>query len=303
MMYHQPVLLNESIEGLGIRPGGTYVDVTFGGGGHSKAILEKLTTGRLIAFDQDQDAINNIIDDSKFTLINHNFRYLKNFLKYHEAVTVDGILADLGVSSHQFDEAGRGFSMRFRGDLDMRMNTEQEKSAYRVLNEYTGEALAAMFRNYGELPNAGALGRAIDNQRKINAIRTFDDLEAAIGRFAQRGRENKFFAKVLQALRIEINDELAALKEMLQQAAETLKDGGRLVVISYHSLEDRLVKNYIKAGNFEGKPEKDFYGNPQLIFEPVNRKPITPSEKELHDNNRSRSAKLRIATRIKSNKS
>lgn len=301
-MYHQPVLLSESIEGLLVRPGGTYVDTTFGGGGHSKAILEELITGRLIAFDQDRDAINNIIDDSKFTWINHNFRYLKNFLKYHDAIPVDGILADLGVSSHQFDEAGRGFSMRFRGKLDMRMNTGQKKSASVVLNEYPEDELTVMFRNYGELNNAAAISRTIGNQRKISQIKTFEDLENAIGKFAQRGRENKFFAKVLQALRIEINDELAALKEMLQQAADVLKEGGRLVVISYHSLEDRLVKNFIKAGNFEGKQEKDFYGNPRLIFEPVNRKPITPSEKELRENNRSRSAKLRIATRIKPKK-
>ena len=301
-MYHKPVLLNESIEGLGIKPEGTYVDVTFGGGGHSRAILEKLTTGRLIAFDQDWDAINNIIDDSKFTWINHNFRYLKNFLKYHDAIPADGILADLGVSSHQFDEAARGFSLRFSGALDMRMNTSQEKSASEVLNEYAEEEIAAMFRNYGELPNASALSRAIINRRKAGAIKTFEDLEATLGKFAQRGKENKFFAKVLQALRIEINDELAALQEMLQQAADVLKEGGRLVVISYHSLEDRLVKNFIKAGNFEGKQEKDFYGNPRLIFEPVNRKPITPSEKELRENNRSRSAKLRIATRLKPKK-
>lgn len=302
-MYHKPVLLRESIEGLDIRPAGTYVDVTFGGGGHSRAILEKLTTGRLIAFDQDRDAIENIIDDNKFTLINHNFRYLKNFLKYHDAIPVDGILADLGVSSHQFDEAGRGFSMRFRGALDMRMNTGQEKSASEVLNEYAEEELTTMFRNYGELPNAAAISRAICSQRKAGIIKTFEDLEATLGKFAQRGKENKFFAKVLQALRIEINDELAALKEMLMQSANVLKEGGRLVVISYHSLEDRLVKNFIKTGNFEGKQEKDFYGNPKRIFEPVNRKPITPSEKELRENNRSRSAKLRIATRLKPNES
>ena len=298
-MYHKPVLLRESIEGLDIRPAGTYVDVTFGGGGHSKAILKELTTGRLIAFDQDRDAIENIIEDSKFTLINHNFRYLKNFLKYHDAIPADGILADLGVSSHQFDEAARGFSMRFRGALDMRMNTGQQKSASEVLNEYAEEEIAAMFRNYGELPNAAAMSRAIINQRKNAAIKTFEDLEATLGKFAQRGKENKFFAKVLQALRIEINDELAALKEMLQQAADVLKVGGRLVVISYHSLEDRLVKNFIKTGNFEGKQQKDFYGNPKRIFEPVNRKPIIPSERELSENNRSRSAKLRIATRLK----
>lgn len=298
-MYHQPVLLHESIEGLNIRPDGTYVDVTFGGGGHSKAILEKLDTGRLIAFDQDQDAINNIIDDSKFTLINHNFRYLKNFLKYHKAVPVDGILADLGVSSHQFDDESRGFSIRFQGNLDMRMNRNQEKTAAMVLNEYPEEQLLSIFRNYGELQNAGILSRTIVAARKKKAVTTFKDLEEAIGKFAKRGRENKFFAQVMQALRIEINEELEALREMLQQSAEVLKEGGRLVVISYHSLEDRLVKNLIRSGNFEGKAEKDFYGNPKLIFEQVNRKPITPLESELQKNSRSRSARMRIATKLK----
>lgn len=298
-MYHLPVLLNESIEGLNINPDGTYVDVTFGGGGHSKAILDRLKTGRLIAFDQDKDALSNKINDSKFTLVNHNFRYLKNFLKYHEALPVEGILADLGVSSHQFDVGSRGFSMRYDGDLDMRMNTSQKKSAVTILQEYSEEQLQTILRNYGELPSARGISRAICNHRKSQAIKTFKDLEAAIGRFAQRGKENKFFAKVLQALRIEINDELEALKEMLQQSAEALKEGGRLVVISYHSLEDRLVKNFIKAGNFEGKQEKDFFGNPQLIFEQVNRKPIAPTEEELKINNRSRSARLRIATKLK----
>jgi 16S rRNA (cytosine1402-N4)-methyltransferase len=298
-MYHLPVLLNESIEGLNIKPDGTYVDVTFGGGGHSKVIMEKLVNGRLIAFDQDKDATRNIINDSKFTLVNHNFRYLKNFLKYHDALPVDGILADLGVSSHQFDEGSRGFSMRYDGELDMRMNTNQKKSAVTVLRDYSEEQLQAIFRNYGELPNARAISSTICNQRSTRAIKTFSDLEAAIGKFAQRGKENKFFAKVLQALRIEINDELEALKEMLHQTAEVLKEGGRLVVISYHSLEDRLVKNFIKTGNFEGKQEKDFFGNPKLVFEQVNRKPITPTEEELKINNRSRSARLRIATKLK----
>lgn len=302
-MYHLPVLLNESIEGLNISPDGTYVDVTFGGGGHAKAILDKLVTGRLIGFDQDKDALDNTIEDSKFTLVNHNFRYLNNFLKYHNAFPVDGILADLGVSSHQFDVGSRGFSMRYDGDLDMRMNTSQQKSAVSVLRDYPEEQLQQIFKNYGELPNARAISRAICTQRKTKPIKTFKDLEAVIGRFAQRGKENKFFAKVLQALRIEINDELEALKEMLLQAADALKEGGRLVVISYHSLEDRLVKNFIKAGNFEGRQEKDFYGNPQLIFEQVNRKPITPTEEELKINNRSRSGRLRIATKLKPLKS
>ncbi len=298
-MYHLPVLLEESIEGLNIKADGTYVDVTFGGGGHSKAIIDKLKNGRLIAFDQDKDALGNKINNSKFTLVNHNFRYLKNFLKYHEALPVDGILADLGVSSHQFDEGSRGFSMRYDGNLDMRMNTGQKKSAVSVLQDFPEEQLITIFKNYGELPNARAISKAICNQRKVKPIKTFKDLEAATGRFTQRGKEKKFFAKVLQALRIEINDELEALKEMLQQSAEVLKDGGRLVVISYHSLEDRLVKNFIKTGNFDGKHEKDFFGNPQLIFEQVNKKPIVPTEEELIINNRSRSARLRIATKLK----
>ncbi len=302
-MYHQPVLLHESIEGLNIRPDGIYADVTFGGGGHSRAILEKLKQGRLIAFDQDKDALDNLIDDNKFTLVNHNFRYLKNFLKYHDAMPLDGILADLGVSSHQFDVAERGFSMRFDGELDMRMNAGQKKSAVTVLNTYTETELKHIFRNYGELNNAGALSHAIVKQRNQKAIKTFSDLEGAIGRFARRGKENKFFAQVLQALRIEINDELEALKEMLVQAADVLKEGGRLVVISYHSLEDRLVKNFIKSGNFEGIREKDFYGNPKLIFEQINRKPITPAPEELQENNRSRSSRLRIASKLKPLKS
>ncbi len=298
-MYHQPVLLRESIEGLNIKANGTYVDVTFGGGGHSKAILEKLDQGHLFAFDQDEDALSNSLNDNRFTLINHNFRYLKNFIKFYDAVPVDGILADLGVSSHQFDHPERGFSMRFNQELDMRMNRKQKKKATEVLNEYTEEQLETIFKNYGELPNARALSRAIGNQRKTNPVKTFADIEKALGRFAQRGKENKFFAKVLQALRIEINEELEALMEMLVQSAEILDEGGRLVVISYHSLEDRLVKNFFRTGNFEGKLEKDFYGNPLRIFEPVNKKPLTASQEEQDMNSRSRSARLRIAFKLK----
>ncbi|MCF8366292.1 MAG: 16S rRNA (cytosine(1402)-N(4))-methyltransferase RsmH [Bacteroidales bacterium] len=298
-MYHNPVLLQESIDGMNIRPDGIYVDVTFGGGGHSKAILDKLETGHLFAFDQDQDALRNTLNDNKFTLINHNFRYLKNFLKYYDALPVDGILADLGVSSHQFDVSERGFSMRFDDALDMRMNRRQKKSAVEVLNEFTEEQLANIFRNYGELPNAGALSRAICNHRKNGILKTFADIEKVLGKFAQRGKENKFFAKVLQALRIEINEELEALREMLQQSAEVLADGGRLVVISYHSLEDRLVKNFMRTGNFGGTQEKDFYGNPLRIFESNTKKPIAASPEEQNLNSRSRSARLRIASKLK----
>ncbi len=302
-MYHNPVLLHESIDGMNIQPNGIYVDVTFGGGGHSKTILDKLEKGHLYGFDQDDDALQNKIDDKRFTLINHNFRYLKNFMKYYDAIPVDGILADLGVSSHQFDNAARGFSMRFPDELDMRMNRKQKKSAWEVLNEYSVKQLTYIFRNYGELNNAGSLSRAIDKQRKLKAVSTFADLEKILGRFAQRGKENKFFAKVLQALRIEINEELEALKEMLQQSADVLKEGGKLVVISYHSLEDRLVKNFMRTGNFEGRQEKDFYGNPLRIFEPENKKPIEASAEEQHVNSRSRSAKLRIASKLKPIKS
>lgn len=297
-MYHNPVMLNECIEGLNIKPNGTYVDVTYGGGGHSRVILEKLENGRLIAFDQDEDALNNKIDDERLILIHHNFRYLKNFLKYYDAIPVDGILADLGVSSHQFDDSSRGFSMRFPEDLDMRMNRRQKKTAQQVINAYSENELTAIFRNYGELQNAKAISHAIDNHRKNQNIKTFADLEQAIGHLAQRGKENKFFARVLQALRIEINEELEALKEFLLQATEVLAVDGRLVVMSYHSLEDRLVKNLVRSGNFEGKPKKDFYGNPIRILEAINKKPAVASDQEQELNSRSRSAKLRVAAKL-----
>ncbi len=296
--YHQPVLLRESIEGLGIRPGGTYVDATFGGGGHSKAILENLENGRLLAFDQDEDALNNVLDDGHFILINHNFRYLKNFLKYHDALPVDGILADLGVSSHQFDEAERGFSIRFDGPLDLRMNRRQKLDAKQVLNEHPEEKLQQILKEYGELNNARAIASAVAKSRKDKPLNTFEDLRESLRHLEPKGKENKFYAKVMQALRIEINHELEVLKEFLSQTAEVLKSGGRLVVISYHSLEDRLVKNFIKAGNFEGRVEKDFYGNPKVLFEAVNKKPVVPGDEEIRENSRARSAKLRIAEKI-----
>jgi len=297
-MYHQPVMLNETIEGLAISPGGIYVDVTYGGGGHSAVILEKLAGGRLIAFDQDLDAMANKIDDQRLTLINHNFRYLKNFLKYYDAMPVDGILADLGVSSHQFDVADRGFSLRFPGKLDLRMNRQQGKTAQHVLNEYPLDELVKIFREYGELNNAWVIGNAIVKARETKPLVRFEDLQAVLMRFAPVAKDIKFFAKILQALRIEINEELEALKEFLTQAAEVLKPGGRLVVMSYHSLEDRLVKNFIKTGNFEGTVEQDFYGNVKSTFNVITRKPLVPQEKELELNSRSRSAKLRIAEKL-----
>lgn len=297
-MYHQPVMLNETIEGLAIRPCGIYVDVTYGGGGHSAVILEKLAGGRLIAFDQDSDAMANKIDDQRLTLINHNFRFLKNFLKYHDALPVDGILADLGVSSHQFDVADRGFSLRFPGKLDLRMNRQQGKTAQHVLNEYPLDDLVKIFREYGELNNAWAIGNAIVKARETKPLVRFEDLQGVLMRFAPVVKDIKFFAKILQALRIEINEELDALKEFLTQAAEVLKPGGRLVVMSYHSLEDRLVKNFIKTGNFEGSVEQDFYGNVKSTFNVITRKPLVPQGIELELNSRSRSAKLRIAEKL-----
>jgi len=294
-MYHNPVLLKQSIEGLNIRPDGIYIDVTYGGGGHSKEILKNLAQGRLLGFDQDRDAISNKIEDERLVLINHNFRFLKNFLKYNDALPADGILADLGVSSHQFDVAERGFSLRFPGKLDLRMNRSQKITAAMVLNDYGQDQLAIIFRNYGELPNARAISSAIVKFRSAKRLINFEDLRQALSHFPTPGRENKFFARVLQALRIEINQELEVLKEFLLQTTDVLKAGGRLVVISYHSLEDRLVKNFMKSGNFEGKLDKDFYGNVNTPFSVINRKPIIPDEKEVMENNRSRSAKLRIA--------
>lgn len=275
-MYHNPVLLNESIDGLNIRPGGIYVDVTYGGGGHSREILKQLTHGRLIGFDQDQDALVNKIDDERLILINHNFRFLKNFLKYYDSVPVDGILADLGVSSHQFDVAERGFSLRFPGKLDLRMNRNQNVTAAMLLNEYDKDRLVNIFRQYGELPNAGAITSAIIKFRSVKRLVNFEDLRQALSHFPTPGRENKFYARVLQALRIEINQELDALKEFLEQAPKVLKAGGRLVVISYHSLEDRLVKNFFRSGNFEGKLEKDFFGNVKTPFKIITKKTGRP---------------------------
>ncbi len=297
-MYHNPVLLHESILGLNILPDGIYVDTTFGGGGHTRAILKKMEGGKLFAFDQDKDALANSLDDEKFTLINQNFRYLKNFLRLHSITEVDGILADLGVSSHQFDTGERGFSTRFDAPLDMRMNQLQELDAAVVVNTYSLRDLTYLFRNYGELKNAFQITKAIITAREIEPIKTTEKLCNIIEKSFPAHSKNKFLAMVFQALRIEVNDEMTALQEMLLQARDVLKPGGRLVVISYHSLEDRPVKNLIRTGNFEGKLEKDFYGNPIVPFNRINRKPIVPTEEEIGKNNRARSAKLRIAEKI-----
>lgn len=294
--YHKPVMLQECIEGLNISPEGTYVDVTFGGGGHSRAIMGRLgDNGRLVAFDQDSDALANAIDDPRFTLLHENFRHLKNFLRMAGIRSVDGLIADLGVSSHQFDEAERGFSTRLDGDLDLRMDRRQELSARDIVNGCDEGEIARLLRLYGELPNAMQLARAICQARKEAPIDTTFRLREAVSHHLPRGYENKYLAMIFQALRIEVNGELEALRLMLEQAAEVLAPGGRLVVMSYHSLEDRLVKNFIKTGNFEGELKKDFYGNPITPLVAISRKAITPSDEELQTNPRSRSAKLRIA--------
>lgn len=301
MNYHLPVLLNESIEGLNIRENGVYVDVTFGGGGHSRAIMERLgEQGRLYAFDQDADALKNALDDRRFTLIHENFRYMKSFLRLQGVRQVDGILADLGVSSHQFDEAERGFSTRLDGTLDLRMDQRQELSAREIVNGYEEDDLKKILSLYGELPNAASMAKAICSARNTQPIETTFDLKVAVQRHLPRQQENKFLAMLFQALRIEVNGELEALKAMLGQACDILVPRGRLVVISYHSLEDRLVKNFMRSGNYEGNIEKDFYGNPLSPIRPVVRKAIVPSEEELMQNNRSRSAKLRIGERVDS---
>lgn len=298
-IYHIPALLQESVGGLNIRPDGVYVDVTFGGGGHSKEILRRLgKNGRLLAFDQDEDACQNHIQDPRFTFVKSNFRFLKNFLRYHRVDEVDGILADLGVSSHHFDDSDRGFSFRLPGDLDMRMNRLSRKTAADVLNEYPEEKLSDIFFFYGELKSARKIATAVAVYRRSKKIGSVSDFLEIMKPFAFREKENKTLAQAFQALRIEVNDELEVLKEMLEQGLEMLKPGGRFSVISYHSLEDRLVKNFFKAGNFEGHVIKDFYGNRETPFELINRKVIVPTEEEQADNPRSRSAKLRIAEKI-----
>jgi 16S rRNA (cytosine1402-N4)-methyltransferase len=297
-MYHNPVLLKESVEGLNIKGDGIYVDVTYGGGGHSREILKHLTTGKLYAFDQDDDAFANKIEDEKLVLIKQNFKYMKNFLKMYNALPVDGILADLGVSSHQFDEGTRGFSTRFEGKLDMRMDQAGGITAADIVNTYDEQALVNMFSTYGEVENSKRLAACIVKERASKKIITTEDFKQAIEICTPKMREQQYLAKVFQALRIAVNSELDVLKDLLKQSHEVLKPGGRLSVISYHSLEDRLVKNFIKSGNFEGKVEQDFYGNKLVDFKAVNRQLITPSEEELKLNNRSRSAKLRIAEKL-----
>ena len=298
--YHIPALLAETIEGLNIKPDGVYVDVTFGGGGHSREILKHLgAKGRLFGFDQDEDALQNMIDDERFTFVRSNFRYLTNFLKYHGVEKVDGILADLGVSFHHFDEAERGFSFRFEGKLDMRMNTRSSFTAARVVNEYSEEQLADVFYLYGEMHNSRRIASAIAKARSMGRIESIEQFLEVLKPFFPREREKKEMAKVFQALRIEVNKEMKVLQELLSQSVETLNENGRLVVLTYHSLEDRLVKNFIRSGNYEGKQVKDFYGNIIAPLNAVNNKVITASEEETARNPRARSAKLRIAEKLK----
>lgn len=296
-MYHSPVMLKECIEGLAITAGGFYVDVTFGGGGHTRAILETLTEGKVIAFDQDEDARQNLPDGERIIFVNQNFRHLKRYLKLYHIDKVDGLLADLGVSSYQIDKPEKGFSTRFEGQLDMRMDTRKSLTAEEVINNYEEEQLATLFYLYGELNQSRKIARAIISKRAEQRITTTTELADIIRKFAPRNMENKVLAQAFQAIRIEVNDELGSLKEMLLQCSEVIKPGGKLVVMSYHSLEDRLVKNFIKTGNFEGEPKKDFYGNLIAPFEQVNRKIILASEEEIERNPRARSAKLRIAER------
>ena len=296
LTYHVPVLLKESVEGMNIRPDGTYVDVTFGGGGHSREILSHLSEGgRLLGFDQDEDAERNIVNDTHFTFVRSNFRYLTNFLRYHDVTEVDALLADLGVSSHHFDNSERGFSFRFDGALDMRMNKRAGVTAADIINTYEEERLANLFYLYGELKNSRRLASVLVKARATKQIKTIEDFLELIKPLFGREREKKELAKVFQALRIEVNQEMEALKEMLLSATEALKPGGRLVVITYHSLEDRMVKNLMKTGNIEGKSTQDFFGNLQTPFKLINNRVIIPSEEEIQRNPRSRSAKLRIA--------
>jgi 16S rRNA (cytosine1402-N4)-methyltransferase len=296
--YHTPVMLEECMEALQIRPDGTYVDVTFGGGGHSREILKHLNDyGKLLAFDQDADAAKNMIDDKRFIFVDQNFRYLKNFCRLHHAIPVDGILADLGVSSYQFDQAERGFSIRFDAELDMRMNQKSALTAKTIVNTYPEADLHRIFGIYGEIQNAKSLANTIATARLTTPINTVADLKNAIEKRIPRGKENKYLAQVFQALRIEVNQELEALKDFLNQSAEVLSRGGRLVVMSYHSLEDRLVKNFIAKGKFSGEVEKDIYGNDNKPFDAVSRGAITASEDEIKRNNRARSAKLRVAVK------
>lgn len=298
MEYHNPVLLHPTVDGLDIKPDGVYVDVTFGGGGHSKEILRRLgPNGRLFAFDQDEDALANALPDERFTLINENFRFIKRFLRFHGVKEVDGILADLGVSSHQFDVPERGFSTRFDAELDMRMSQKNDLNAYRVVNEYEEQDLRRVFFDYGELKNAPVLARTIVEARKDHPIKTTEELKDVLKKFLPEKVRNKVLAQIYQAIRIEVNQEMDVLKEFIEQSLEILKPGGRFSVISYHSLEDRLVKRFIKNGMFEGEPERDFYGNFSVPFKTIG-KLIVPDNEEIKINNRARSAKLRVAEKL-----
>jgi len=292
--YHIPVLLNESIEGLNIADNGIYIDATFGGGGHSRAIVSKLKTGHLFGFDQDSDAKANTIDSENFTFVYHNFAYVKNFMQYYNIPAVDGILADLGVSSHHFDDAQRGFSFRFDAPLDMRMDRSVKKSAYHVINEYDEQELTKIFKMYGEIANARRLAQEIISVRSAAPIQTTDELKKIGQKFCNPQTESKYLSQIFQALRIEVNNEMQALQEFLQGGLSVLKPGGRFVVITYHSLEDRMVKNFFKTGNIEGDVDQDFFGNVKAPFTAVSKKVIVPSNEEIQRNNRARSAKLRI---------
>ena len=298
MIFHDSVLLQESIEALAIHPDGTYVDATYGGGGHSKEILKHLKGGKLFAFDQDATALNNVIPDQQIIMINSNFRYIRNFLKLYKAVPVDGILADLGVSSHQIDDPERGFSTRSKGELDMRMDQRKSLKAREIINHYHEEKLIEIFRTYGELTNAKKIARFIVSARKEKEIRTTIDLKEVLDKCYKQGHENKFFAQVFQSVRIETNQELEALKDLLVQSVDLLKQGGRIVILAYHSLEDRLVKDFFRSGNFQGEIQKDFFGNPVIPLRVINRKPIVAGNNEIAENSRARSVRLRIAEKI-----
>ncbi|NMC41529.1 MAG: 16S rRNA (cytosine(1402)-N(4))-methyltransferase RsmH [Bacteroidales bacterium] len=298
MVYHIPALLDESVDGLNIRPGGVYVDATFGGGGHSAKILKSLGNGKLIAFDTDEDALRNVIDDKRLILLNQNFRFLKNNLRFLGLNHADGIIADLGVSFHQFDEPSRGFSFREDSVLDMRMSRNIPVTAADLLNSMDEEKLAGIFSTYGELPAARKIARSIVKARMTEPVNTTSALIGCVGHLIPQGHRSKYLARLYQALRIAVNDELGALKDLLLQSAEVLVKGGRLVIITYHSLEDRLVKNFMKAGNFTGEVNKDFYGKPVTVFRQVNRKVLTPGNDEIERNSRCRSARLRIAEKI-----
>lgn len=295
MKYHIPVLLNSSVDGLHIKENGVYADLTFGGGGHSRKILSEMKEGKLMVFDQDKDAFNNLPEDKRLITVHSNFRYLENFVRYHDLGALDGILADLGISSWQIDQKERGFSFRFDAELDMRMNSGAYLKASDVINEYNQKELLRIFRDYGEIKNAGRVVKAIESERRKRKIINTGDLTDILKPMTKRNQENKFYSKVFQALRIEVNQELDALKEMLLQTERCLKPGGRLVVLSYHSLEDRLVKNFMKTGNLSGKQEKDFYGNVISPFRMITKKPEMADFKEIEENSRARSVRLRIA--------